>query len=266
MEKVTRSKKSFNSTWFVIPRPNPSAELRLFCFSYAGGTPHIFRNWAERLPSWVEVCAIQLPGRGNRIFEKPYTHITPLINDLADHLEMYDDKLFACFGHSMGALLAFEWLRTLRRLKRNLPELMFFSGCVAPQIYDKEKPLYGLPDEELITELEKLGGTPSELLENAELMELVLPTLRADFELLHFYRYAPEPQFDLPFAAFGGKDDKDVDLNRLKAWHEQTKGDFSIEIFAGNHFYLHESEDELLEVINKDLSKVLNRQTAVQTA
>lgn len=266
MKETTESEKSFEPNWVVIPCPNRNAELRLFCFSYAGGSPHIFRHWTEKIPSWVEVCTIQLPGRGNRIFETPYMRISPLISDLAEQLESFDDKPFACFGHSMGALLAFEWIRALRRSKRNLPEIMLFSGCIAPQIYDKEKPLYALPDDELTVELEKLGGTPTELLENAELMELVLPTLRADFELLHFYEYAPEPPFDVPFAVFGGDEDKDVGFDRLEAWREQTKSDFSIEIFAGNHFYLHESEDDLLKVINKNLCKVIEKKGAVQVA
>lgn len=266
MQKNTEGKKSLDSNWVLIPRPNRDALLRLFCFSYAGGSPRIFRAWAEKLPAWIEVCLIQLPGRASRIFESSCTHITPLIDNLAEYLNKFDDKPFACFGHSMGALLAFEWIRWLRRAKRNMPKIMFFSGCVAPQIYEREKPIYALPDDELIAELEKLGGTPSELLENAELMELVLPAFRADFELLHFYEYAPEPPFDLPFAAFGGQDDKDVDFMRLNAWREQTAGNFSIEIFSGNHFYLHESEDELLKMINKYLCRVSGNRVTVKAA
>lgn len=258
-------KTSAKSDWILFPRPNVKAEIRLFCFPYAGGSPHIFRDWAEQLPDWIELCTIQLPGRGSRIFETAYTRIKPLIKELAEQLKPFDDKPFSCFGHSMGALLAFEWTRFLRKTNRKLPEIMFFSGCVAPQIYDKEKPIYALPNDELITELENLGGTPPELLENSELMELVLPPLRADFELLHFYEYAPEPAFDFPIAAFGGETDKDVDFNRLAAWREQTKNNFSIEIFAGNHFYLHESQPDLLKKINRNLIKSCSKNGSAQT-
>lgn len=241
------------SDLILFPRPNEKAEMRFFCFPFAGGSPHIFRDWFEFMPAWSEVGIIRLPGRGGRLFETPYQRIEALIEDLSEAMMSFIDKPFACFGHSIGALLVFELVRFWRRNSIKMPEIIFVSGCVAPQVYEKEKPIHKLPDNDLIEELNRLGGTPQELLENAELMQLVLPALRADFEMLHFYSHKLEPAFDFPIVAFGGDSDKDVDFDRLQAWEKQTTGNFSMEIFSGDHFFLLSQTLPLLEKINEKL-------------
>ncbi len=252
------------SDLILFPRPNEKAEIRFFCFPFAGGSPYIFRNWLEFLPVWSEVGSIQLPGRGGRLFETPYRRIENLIEDLSEAMMPFIDKPFACFGHSMGALLIFELARFWRINSIKMPEIIFVSGCVAPQVYEKEKPIHKLPDNDLIGELNRLGGTPQELLENAELMQLVLPALRADFEMLHFYSHKPEPAFNFPIAAFGGDSDKDVDFARLQAWREQTTNDFSMEIFSGDHFFLLSQTLPLLEKINEKLKVRLGKAVSAQ--
>lgn len=228
--------------------------MRIFCFPFAGGNPHIFLDWTKYLTVRCEAGIIQLPGRGNLLFETPCRRIGPLIEDLSKAIEPLTDKPFAFFGHSMGAIVAFELAARQRRKLKPLPKMLFVSGCVAPHIYVKERPLHQLPDGDLIEELKRLGGTPSELLENAELMELVLPALRADCEMLYFYRYQPDEPFKFPIAAFGGDEDDNVGPLQLEAWRAQTSGDFSLKIFSGDHFFLLSQTLPLLETINEKLS------------
>ncbi len=241
------------SDWLILRQPNDKAKIRFFCFPFAGGGPHIFGEWSKYLPTWSEVGIIQLPGHGKRLFEPPFKRIEPLIESLSAALIPFQDKPFACFGHSMGAILVFELARFWRKNAMKTPQIIFVSGCAAPHVYKVEKPVYNLPDSDLISELKLLGGTPLELLEDSEMMQLLLPTLRADFELMHHYRYQPEEPFEFPIVAFGGDSDQSVDGVHLKAWCEQTNTEFSIKIFGGDHFFILSQTLPLLEKINKEL-------------
>src|ERR1043165_2264853 len=191
---------------FTCARPNPAAALRLFCFPYAGGNPSTFWSWPERLP-WVEVCALQLPGRGGRVTEPPFASLDPLIREATRGFAPYLDKPFAFFGHSMGALISFELARRLRAEGRRGPLKMFVSGCRAPQMPNRAPLTYNLPEPEFVKELKRLKGTPPEVFESQELMQLVLPVLRADFGICQTYAYQHEPPLACPIYAFGGLED-----------------------------------------------------------
>ncbi|WP_208344832.1 thioesterase II family protein, partial [Aetokthonos hydrillicola] len=169
------------NSWLKCTKPNPDALVRLFCFPYAGASSVIFRTWNDNLPSTVEVYAIELPGRGVQIKSPPFTRLEPLVEAIAQILLPHLNKPFAFFGHSMGALVSFEVTRLLRK-EYGLHTLhLFLSGRRAPQIPDRDQPIHALPDPEFVAGLSSYNGTPAAVLENAELMELLIPTLRADF-------------------------------------------------------------------------------------
>ncbi|HEX7175429.1 MAG TPA: thioesterase II family protein [Pyrinomonadaceae bacterium] len=239
--------------WFTTPEPNPQAELRLFCFPYAGGGETIFRRWPSHLPSTIEVCAAQLPGRGRRMKEPPRTRLSTLAREIADAARPYLDKPFALFGHSMGAVIAFELARLLRRETGTAPLRLFVSGHRAPQIPKSVPSIHNLPEEDFFEELRRFNGTPAEVLEHRELMGLMLPLLRADFELIETYTYTDAEPLDCPITAFGGERDVSVSRAELERWREQTAANFFLHMFEGDHFFLNEAGPRLLQIIRRDL-------------
>lgn len=247
--------------WVVKPRPNPETKLRLFCFPYSGGGAHIFRMWANKLPALVEVCPIELPGRGTRLKEPLFTHLPPLVEALVQSLEKHLDKPFAFFGHSMGGLISFELARSLRRQHIPGPVHLFVSGRSAPQL-PLEPPMHLLPEAEFMNELRRLNGTPKEVLEHEELMQLMLPILRADFTICETYDYGPEPPLDCPITAFGGFRDESVTPDRVEAWREQTRATFLVHMLSGDHFFLHSAQAILLQILSQELNQLLSRMAA----
>jgi len=241
------------NSWVTYPKPNPEAKLRLFCFHYAGGGAAIFRSWSDSLPSTVEVCPIELPGRSSRLRETPFTKMEPLIKALGQAIFPHLTKPFAFFGHSMGGLVSFELARLLRQEYNQSPLHLFVSGYRAPQIPDRAPQIHALPESELIKELRRYNGTPEAVLENAELMELLLPTLRADFSVVETYSYRDAPPLDCPITAFGGLEDLKPNTLELEAWREQTNSAFSVEMFPGDHFFLHSAQSLVLERLGKSL-------------
>ncbi|HEY6804794.1 MAG TPA: thioesterase II family protein [Pyrinomonadaceae bacterium] len=248
---------SVESKWLRSPRPNPQAQLRLFCFPYAGGSDLTFRTWPRELPPDVEVCGVQLPGHGNRLRENSIDRIEPLVAALAPQLLPYLDRPFAFFGHSMGALISFEVARWLRRNHAPKPECLFVSGRPAPQIPDPERRTYDLPEPEFIEELRRLNGTPREVLEHPELLQLMLPIIRADFGLCQNYRYQPETPLDFPIIAYGGTGDVEVSYEQLRGWHDQTSASFSQRMFEGDHFFLISAKLDLLKVLSSELEGLI---------
>ncbi|WP_088243857.1 thioesterase II family protein [Calothrix rhizosoleniae] len=234
-------------------QPLSQASMRLFCFPYAGGRALIYRSWAKSLPTNIEVCAIELPGRGSLLKETPFTQMEPLIETIAQIILPKLDKPFALFGHSMGALVSFELANLLLHKYGIKPAHLFISARRAPQIISKEPPVYSLPEPEFIAELHRLNGTSQEILANKELMQLFLPILRADFEVLETYTYRPLPPLECPITAFGGLSDPEANINELEAWAKQTKSTFSLKMFQGDHFFIHSAQSQLLEFLNQFL-------------
>jgi medium-chain acyl-[acyl-carrier-protein] hydrolase len=233
--------------WIRCFNPNPSAPLRLFCFPYAGSSAAVFRTWG--LPG-VEVYGVQLPGRGDRFSEPPLTHMTPLIDTLSPQLLPYLDRPYAFFGHSMGALISFELARHFS------PQHLFVSGRRSPQL-DNPQRFHTLPDDEFLSELRTLNGTPPQVLENAEWMALFLPILRADFAVCETYQYQAAAQLRCPIAAFGGINDSTEPPQLLEGWRSQTQGDFALHLLPGDHFFLQIQQPEILALIAHHLA--LNR-------
>lgn len=241
--------------WLACPRPNPDAKLRLFCLPYSGATASIYFPWADVLPSYIEVCPMQLPGRGPRLSEPLATRCAPAVTALAEGLLPYLNKPFALFGHSMGALLGFELTRQLRRTGAPLPVQLFASGHGAPHLPDRNPPLHALPEPEFLVKLRELNGTPEEVLAHDELRNLVLPILRADFAVCETYVYAAEPPLPCPISAYSGLGDDYVNREELEGWREQTSAAFMLRMFPGDHFYLNTARPYLLQALARELDQ-----------
>lgn len=248
--------------WLLVPQRKPQASLRLFCFPFAGGNGSVFMPWAARLPADVELNAVQLPGRGARISEVPLNNIQQMARACADALAPLLDRPFVFFGHSMGAMLAYELTRELRRRGLPLPQQLMVSACRAPHFELGRDALHGLPKDQFLDAIANLKGTPEAAIANRELMDLMEPVLRADFTAAETWAYKAEAPLALPIAVFGGDQDHWVARPALSAWREHTSGGFWQQSFAGDHFYILQQTTALVQQISQLLC-IMPRRVAV---
>jgi medium-chain acyl-[acyl-carrier-protein] hydrolase len=223
--------------WFVRASTT-DAPVRLFCFPYAGGNAAAFLPWQALLGPGVALRVAQLPGRGARLFEEPQRDLDALVAELTSAIAAETDRPFAFFGHSLGAIVAFEVTRALRRAGLPGPTGLWASGAEGPRSRLVKRRLHGLPDAELVEALRDYGGTPDELLDDAEMMELVLPGIRADFALSEVYRYRPEEPLDLPIHVLVGDRDPYVEPGRAAGWAHESRHPLRRHVFSGDHFFL----------------------------
>lgn len=234
----------------VAVSSNADAAARLFCFPFAGGGASVFRKWAPHIASDIELLAIQLPGRESRIAETPFTNLRDICSTLAADIAPLLDRPYAFYGHSLGSLVAFSLARELRSIGAPLPMHLFLSGRRAPHLPSGRRPLYDLPRDELLLELDRLEGTPRAVLENEELLELFMPLLRADFQVNETYEHAALPPLPLSASVMGGLADEAADRSQLEAWQEHFEGKINVSMFPGGHFYI----DDALPVIGGRIS------------
>jgi len=258
MNRPLQQSKSPNP-WILYPAPNPNAKVRLFCLPYAGGGVQIFQNWHKSLPAEIELGLIQLPGRGRRFVDPLCTSVESMLQGLYPNFISELTKPYMLFGHSMGALLAFELIRLLRRQRNTLPVLFMPAGRCAPQLRDKEEMTHLLSDDLFRKKVAEMEGTPKEILANEELMNLLLPLLRADFQISEAYRYYEEAPLACEIIAFAGDQDKNNSVDDLKAWGEQTTAAFETRIFSGGHFFIHSKEEELLTTLKQIVNGFLQK-------
>jgi medium-chain acyl-[acyl-carrier-protein] hydrolase len=235
--------------WIVRHRPNSMASLRLFCFPIAGGNASTFQTWAENLPDDIEVCAVQFPGRQQRASEMPYRRMPLAVQALEKAIRPYLDVPFAIFGTCTGTLVGYELAQRLRRTASVEPIHFFSSCCRAPHMPDRDKPIHGLRDDELWLELDRLGGTPPMVTTHPEMKSMLLPILRADFELAETYHYREVPPLGCPITVFGGLEDEIVSRDEIESWRKHTTGAFQIRMLNGGHYLLEKAEGDLLNLI-----------------
>ena len=247
------------SAWLSQFKANPAARIRLFCFPYAGGGALTYRNWAENLPPTVEVCPVDLPGRGRRLREAAFTSLRDLVRAAAEALEPHLYEPFAFFGHSMGAIISFELARMIKKERDLKPLHVFVSSRRAPICPSDEPPTYNLPQQEFLEDLRRLNGTPKEVLEHPELLQLLLPILRSDFEVCQTYEYLPGPPLDCPITALGGALDTDVTRAHLECWREMTSSTFRLFMSPGDHFHINSFQPVLLRTLNQELESVVRQ-------
>ena len=251
-------RRNSNNRWFESLSTSSTPLLRLFCFPYAGGSAHVFREWQRHFPPEIDVCLVHLPGRARRIAETPHTRLQSLVEEVADAIRPELQNKFALYGHSMGALISFELARELRRRNYDSPLHLFLSACRAPTMVKDGPPTFNLPLQEFMAEIQKLNGTPKEFLQHPEFQRALLPLLRADFEITDTYTYLAEPPIDSPITIYGGEHDHLVPLRSLAPWCLQTSAECSSRIFSGDHFFIQSHKTEFVKALRQDLLEALS--------
>lgn len=236
--------------WLRSRRQNPAAMVELVCFPHAGGSASYFHHFNEHLSSTIAVTAVQYPGRQDRLNEAGLVSIVDAAETIADELDAVRRPL-ALFGHSMGALIAFETAHLLRDRGRP-PLALIVSGSRPPHLVEDRK-IHQLSDEDLINEIRSLAGTSDVLLSDDEFVQLLLPTIRADYKATETYVHQPRPALDIPIQVHVGDRDDNVSPTEADEWRRYTVGDFRVNVHEGGHFYL----NDCLDVLGKSVSALL---------
>ena len=239
-------------SWFCLPNPIENPRYRVFCIPYAGGNAQAFHKWGTQFPR-DEIFSLQLPGRAFRIREPCIRDCSELVFQILEEMAPYLDIPFVLYGHSMGGLLAFELARGLRRMGGPTPSGLFVSGRRAPQTTGDNLVPFDSPDDDFWNAVGTLYGTPKALLESADLKKMLLPTFRADFELLSKWSYKAEEPLSIPIWAIGGTHDPGIPPEAIVAWKEQTTSRFEYRMIEGGHMFLQQKEAELLDYIRQAL-------------
>jgi surfactin synthase thioesterase subunit len=248
---MSKTSELATNLWFPKPVSRPHAKIRLFCFPYSGAGASVFYPWVKILPEEIEICPVQYPGRGNRFAEPLYDDLRPLVSALFNAIDPILDKPFAFFGHSLGALIAFELARMIQQVRDVRAVHYIFSSNAAPHLTDDLPRIHHLPDDEFIRRIASLNGTDPEIFRNRELREMIIPVLKADFKICETYQYESLGNLESPITVMGGIQDNDVQREHLEGWRELTVCDFSLRLFPGGHFYINEQQMLLLQIIAK---------------
>lgn len=247
-----------STAWIRCFAPRPQARLRLFCFPYAGAGASVYRLWHADLPAAVEVCALQLPGRETRLSEAPFTRMSDLVSAAVQALEPLFDRPFAFFGHSMGALLASEVTRALQRRGGPGPQLLMLSARRAPSLPEVDAPIHTLGHDAFVAEMDRrYGGIPQEVMAHRELMELLVPALRADMAVMETHRAELTPGLQVPLHVFGADADTRAGREQLEAWRLLSSGSFRLSMLQGDHFFINSRRAELLALVADSLNSLL---------
>ena len=240
---------------FVSERDLAEPGVRLLCLPHAGSGAAGFYRWKRAAPKGIAVCPVMLPGREARLAEPAMLSVGEIVSALMAELRGEMARPYAIFGHSMSALIAFEWARALEHEGMREPEVLFVSGREAAQRELGHRELHRMEDEAMLRALEaKYGGDANEVLMDAEMREVFLPIVRADLTVVETYRFVAGEKLKCDVRAFAGIEDKSVTEEGLAAWGEVTSGSFRAQRFAGDHFYhLGAAQGELLETIAREL-------------
>jgi len=250
MPDQVRSGKPAGAPWLRWPRLRPGARWRLFCIPHAGSGPAPYLPWAAALGEDIELVAVCLPGRERRLGEPRHRRMAPLIADLSAALAPELRPPYALFGHSLGALVAFALCLALEGQDAvPAPAHLFVSGCRAPQARTAGRPLHALDGAAFLARVREFDGLPSAVLHDRQLLALLLPVLRDDFELAETYRPTPGQAVRAPMTAIGGTRDNSVPPTALKAWQQHALGQFATRTFPGGHFYLTEHPQQVIDTI-----------------
>ncbi|PHM37676.1 thioesterase II family protein [Xenorhabdus innexi] len=239
---------------FIIPKPVNSPRLRIFCFPYAGGSAKTYLDWAEHFTDDIEIVAVQPPGRTTRLDEAPYENLYLLINELMTYRAFITQVPYAFIGHSLGCRMAFELACKLQSGGYPAPVHFFASGCTAPHLRHHFPDTHDLPHDEFIHELRKMNGTTDEVLQHSELMDFLLPLLRADFKMAETYQAKP-CLLKSPITALRGDSDPDIKPIELYAWSELSSEGLTVQSIPGGHFFIDQNKEKVIEVVSALLTK-----------
>lgn len=244
---MLRQNRDHGARWLPWTRTTTTGSPRLYCLPFAGGAAQFFRPWtAAARPLSVEVVPVELPGHGTRLLDPPLTDMAAVVDALCEEVLRRESGPYAILGHSMGAKIAYAVAEELERRPGATPPARLFVSGALPASAAEPKPLHGLPDAELLAELSAMGGTPPGILANAELMELMLPVIRADLTLFERWRAPAGSRVACPITAFAGRDDRVVPVEPTAGWADHTSASFALHVHPGGHFFLREEMDRML--------------------
>ncbi len=238
----------------TLSTPN-SVDLDFICFPYGGGSPHEFTEWSQYLPPGVRFRVALYPGTGMRMGEPLRQDVHNLVEDFLPEISQVKGKL-VLFGHSMGALTAFELARALQEMGRPPVHLMV-SGLIAPHLPKSYDTVHNLPDAQFDNLLLEFGGMAEDLMKNPDFMALARPILRAAFQLWESYTYKKGPKLSCPITAFGGNRDHHYPCEQVRGWGWHTEGLFDYHTLDGDHFFLHQSRETLMGHVSRVLQNAL---------
>ncbi len=248
------------TTWLhPITRPALASRHRLVCFPYAGAGPSIFNAWKAHLPQNIEALAVHLPGRERRFSEPALTDLRVIVESITSAIEELPSCPFTLFGHSLGAMIAYEVACALESSGKQ-PHLLIASGRHCPGTPSKTKAVSHLPDAEFVQAIAKYGGMSSEILACQELLEILIPTIRADFHLSEHYKAsASTSRLNTPLLVLGSKEDELVDFDQLTKWQSLSASSVNIHEFEGGHFFLQKEFPRIIELFTSHIDGPTNR-------
>lgn len=244
--------------WFIRPQPKLGPSARLLCLPYAGGSAATYIPWSRSLPSAVELIALQPPGRGSRMAEAPHAQMAALVDELMSVFPKVTERPYVLFGHSLGSRVGFEVILQCQLRGLPLPVRFIASGSRAPHLPKREAPIHDLPDQQFVGQLRELQGTPEEILDNRELIEWLLPLLRADFRIADLH-CAPRTSLNCPLTVLAGTQDETVSPAEVEAWSDLTTAGCDINWVDGGHFFVERNREWVLEKVNAVLETALRR-------
>jgi surfactin synthase thioesterase subunit len=248
-------------SWYRAFVPRPAARACLYALPFAGGNASAFRRWADHLPPWIELRAVQMPGRLGRHRQDAFTTCDEAVESLAESLAQEaatHPAHFVLFGHSMGAMLCYRLTRLLLSRNCPLPALLAIASWPVDGIPRANMPDPADLDDQFAASVRTIGGMPPETLDDPEIRALTLPVLRADFRLCRSYVYRPEPPLPVPAVVFGGADDRIATPESLAGWEHHTEEFRGLELFEGDHFFLREHVPVLTASIATHLGTVID--------
>lgn len=231
----------------------------LFCLPYAGGSEAIYYKWRQFLGESIELSPIELKGRGKRYNQDFYIDINEAVNDIYDSIkDEIEENEYAIYGHSMGSLLAFELYYKISSMGKRKPTHIFFSGYSAPGSIKEREITYTLPDYDFMNKIIELGGTPQELMDNRELLDLFIPILKNDIKILENYTYKDrEEKISCDISILNGSKDS-IKINEITEWRKHTSVKCNMYTFNGNHFFINDNVENITNVIKHTLLEVAN--------
>jgi surfactin synthase thioesterase subunit len=245
-----------NSPWIVRRTPRESASLRLFCFPYAGGGSVVFHDWHSAFPEHIEVCAIEPPGRLARRAERACSEVAEFTSAVSAALDPFLDRPFAFFGYSLGALLAFECARALRRERKLEPTDLIVAASKAPQLPRRQPPISGAPSANFVRELEARYGPIEPVIKaDPEMLAAIVDIMRVDLGMLERYVYQADQSFSCPILAVGGTEDHSVMQGELEGWRAQSNAPSRTHYLPGGHFFIRGSGAQLRGLVRDQLSR-----------
>jgi medium-chain acyl-[acyl-carrier-protein] hydrolase len=240
---------SIDNKWFFRVKPASSARFRLICFAYAGGAATVFNDWHLHLPDWIDVVAIVMPGSQQRRDETMPVRMGMLVSQLANGIKSELDLPYALVGSCTGSLIAFELSHSLKKRGFRTPDHLFVTNCRGPHLPDRDAPIHKYDDDQLRKELVRLGGTAPEILNHPDIMRILGPILRADFELAETYIYRSLPPLAHPITSFCGAHDKVVTQDECATWSQHTTANFELKTLEGGHYLIEDATTELCQII-----------------